>query len=63
MVVADAIFEQCRGVDGLNASRKTFFDERVERVVYRLTGNTSQLLASNLSCLIGGDMRVIANGL
>ena len=61
MVVADAIFEECRGVNGLNATGKSLFNEHVERVVHRLPGNASEMIASYLSCLIGGDVWKVAN--
>jgi hypothetical protein len=63
VVIANAIFKQCRGVHWLNATGKTLLDERVQSVVHRLPRNGANLFACHLGSLVGGDVRVIGNGL
>jgi hypothetical protein len=63
VVVANAIFKQCRGVHWLNAPGKTFFDERVQGVVHRLPRNSANLFTCNFGSLVGGDVRVLSDGL
>jgi hypothetical protein len=63
VVVANAIFKQCRGVHWLNATRKTLFDERVQSVVHRLPRNGAKLFACNFGSLVGSDVWVISDGL
>jgi hypothetical protein len=63
VIVANAIFKQCRGVHWLNATGKTLLYERVQRVVHRLPRNSANLFTCNLGSLVGGDVRVIGDGL
>lgn len=62
VVVADTVFVQSRGANGLNAANETFLREHSESVVYRLTRYRSDFGPGHLDNPICRDVGSRGNG-